>query len=72
MHYIHLVKLHIRLLRSLGQGNVFTPMCHSVHGGGGLHPGGVCIGMGGLHPGGGQTPLDTTGYGKRAGGTHPT
>ena len=38
--------------RSLGQGNVFfTPVCHSVHGGGrsasclgGLHPGGgVCI-----------------------------
>ena len=31
--------------RSLGQGNVFTPICHSVHGGeGGLHPGGVCLG----------------------------
>ena len=22
--------------RSLGQGNIFTPVCHSVHGGGGL------------------------------------
>ena len=26
----------------------------------------------GLHPGGGQTPQDTTGYGQRAGGMHPT
>ena len=39
--------------------------------------GGVCIHASrrGLHPGGvGQTPpqLDTTGYGQRAGGTHPT
>ena len=52
---------------------------HSVHGGvhpGGLHSRGVCIG-GGLHPGGspsvGRPPQsDTTGYGQRAGGTHPT
>ena len=37
---------------------------HSVHGGG------VCMGgSGGL---GSLPPLDTTGYGQRAGGTHPT
>ena len=41
---------------------------------GGLHPGGLHRGGGDLHPGGGvgQTPSDTTGYGQRAGGTHPT
>ena len=35
--------------RSLGQGNIFTSVCHSFcpRGGEGLHPGG-----GGLHPGG--------------------
>ena len=47
--------------RSLGQGNVFTPVCHSVQGVG-QHPGGVSIrgvgksppmSTGGLHPGGG-------------------
>ena len=38
-------KIHLCLVtarkRSLGQGNVFTPVCHSVHTGGrgGLHPG---------------------------------
>ena len=85
--------------RSLGQGSVFTPVCHSVRGGGGsasrgdwgLPPVGgesasrevgVCIqGEGDLHPRGGvciqggwadPPPLDTTGYGQRAGGTHPT
>ena len=47
--------------RSLGQGNVFTPVCRSVHGEGsafrgslhpgGLHPGGgVCIGGGQIPP----------------------
>ena len=49
--------------QSLGQGNVFTPVCHSVHregwfprmhhrshDQGDLHPEGVCI-QGGLHPG---------------------
>ena len=48
--------------RSLGQGDVLTPVCHSVHGG--LHPGGV-----------GQTPpcppSNSTGYGQRASGMHP-
>ena len=44
--------------RSLGQGNVFTPVSFCSRGGGG---------------GGWQTPLsDTTGYGQQAGGTHPT
>ena len=80
--------------RNSGEGNVFTPVCHSVHRGE-LHPGGVCIWGGGsasrgvgvciqgegvciqeggdLHPGGlGRPPSDTTGYGQRAGGTHPT
>ena len=29
--------------RSLGQGNIFTPVCHSVHGGGGVPvPRGAC------------------------------
>ena len=46
--------------RSLGQGNVFTPVCHSVHGGGGsLHPGGSASGGLGRPP-----PSDTTRYGK--------
>ena len=42
--------------RSLGQGNVFTPVYHSVHIGG-LHPGGrgFCIPVG-LHPGGCAEP----------------
>ena len=49
---------------------------------GSLHPGGRSASRRGrLHTGGrvciqgegvGQTPLDTTGYGQRAGGTHPT
>ena len=39
--------------RSLGQGNVFTPMYHSIYRGG-LHPGwGLHLGWGALHPGGG-------------------
>ena len=70
--------------RSLGQGNVFTSVCHSVHGGGSaclhpvgdLHPGGSASGEWGLHRGGGggwtDRPLDTTRYDQRAGGTHPT
>ena len=58
--------------RSLGQGNVFTLVCQSFSSQvrGGLHPMGW-----GLHRGGGvgQTPLsDTTGYGQRVGGVHPT
>ena len=44
--------------------------------------GGLHLGVGSLHPGGGESaskgvgqtppPSDTTGYGQRAGGTHPT
>ena len=57
--------------RSLGQGNVFTPVCHSVHGGrAGLHPGGRVSAFWGVGVGVGHTPL--MGYGQRAGGTHPT
>ena len=41
--------------RSLGQGNIFTPVCHSVHRGGGLPQ---C--MLGYHPLGPCTPLDHT------------
>ena len=75
-HHLPWCSLHFGLMflrifvtarkRSLRQGNVLTPVCHSVHRGalpprrglpGGLHPGeglhpeGVCI-QGGLHPGG--------------------
>ena len=42
---------------------------------GGLHPGRSLYQGGGLHPGGAQTPpppSNTTGYGQRAGSTHPT
>ena len=50
--------------RSLGQGNVFTPVCHSVHGGGGSSQHamgrGVCIPTcngGGVHTPLGRHPL---------------
>ena len=44
---------------SLGQGNVFKSISHSVHRG--------------LHPGVWQTqPLDTMGYGQQMGSMHPT
>ena len=60
--------------RSLGQGNVFTPVCHSVHGG---RAGSASRGEGSLHSGGlgwgwAYPQLDAMGYGQRAGGTHPT
>ena len=48
--------------RSLGQGNVFTPVCHSVHMG-------LCIPA---CNGADTPPLDTTGYGQQVGSTHPT
>ena len=35
------------LKRSLGQGNIFTPVCHSVHGGGVRGSEGVCVVAGG-------------------------
>ena len=53
--------------RSLGQGNIFTSVCHSFSPQRGWSASGVCI------VGVGQTPpSDTTGYGQRAGGMHPT
>ena len=73
--------------QSLGQGNVFTPVCHSVHGGLGFayhrsHDEGVCIQEGfvsrwsaSVKRGGGgwaDPPSDTMRYGKSAGGMHPT
>ena len=41
--------------RSLGQGNIFTPVCHSVHRGGGLLGG--CLVQGGSALGGGDLLL---------------
>ena len=63
--------------RSCGQGNIFTPVCHSVHGGGGsasVHAGIPPLPMG-PDPPPDQTPLpgkQTPAYGLRATGTHPT
>ena len=34
--------------RSLGQGNIFAPVCHSVHGGGGVPQAGTPPGQ--VHP----------------------
>ena len=63
--------------RSLRQGNVFTPVCHSVHGGrtcvakgacvseeGGVHGKGAC-----MERGGGLCAGKTA---TESGGTHPT
>ena len=53
---------YLPLTNEVCDGYVFTSICHSVHGEGGvciqegMHPGGVCIQGGGLHPGDGQTP----------------
>ena len=60
--------------RSLGQGNVFTPVCHSVHGGRGV----VCL-IACWHtppsrqnpPWADTPPRQTSPYGQQAGGTHP-
>ena len=50
----------------LRQGNVFTAVCHSVHGGGLPYPPGQ------THPRA-DTPVQCMlGYGQQAGGTHPT
>ena len=56
----------------LRQGNVFTPVCHSVHRGGG-----VCLpqvpGGGRADPPGRHPPAQCMlGYGQQAGGTDPT
>ena len=37
---VHSIAIFTARKRSLGQGNVFTPVCHSAHGGGG---GGLCM-----------------------------
>ena len=50
---------------SLGQGNIFTSVCHSFCSRGGGRW--VCI-----QGGGSASPSDTTGYGQQAGGMHPT
>ena len=58
--------------RSLGQGNIFAPVCHSVHSGGGV-PGQVPRDK--VHPPGPGTPpgaVHTGRYGQQAGGTHHT
>ena len=47
--------------RSLGQGNVFTRVCHSAHGGGG----GICI-LRGSHPVGWADPPAHENYGIRS------
>ena len=73
--------------RSLGQGNIFAPVCHSVHGGGCLLPGGGGVlapggsGPGGMHAQGGAcfggvllaegVPTSPR-TATAAGGTHPT
>ena len=46
----------------MGQGNVFTGVCHSVDSGV-CHLRGICLPT---------IPGDTTGYGQQAGGTHTT
>ena len=74
--------------RSLGQGNIFTPVCHSVHKGGvpgqvppspgQVHPPGTPPGRftpGGRYTSGRYTPpgaVHAGRYGQQAGGTHPT
>ena len=66
---------YYRPKRSFGQGNIFTPVCHSVHRGGGV---GIpaCLagqsrrGVGLQFFGGGVSK--TPEYGQRSAGTHPT
>ena len=65
-------------IRSMGQGNVFTCVCHSVHTSG-LHLGGGCI-WGCIHldciwmypPPSEATQMDAPPTGQPSGGTHPT
>ena len=69
----------------LGQGNIFTPVCHSVHEGGGKYLGRYPPGPGTpsgqvYHPRTRYTPrqvhppgaVHARRYGQQAGGTHPT
>ena len=65
---------------SLGQGNVFTPVCHSVHRGvypsiqWGRHPPPKADmpSLGRHLPQADSPHSDTTGYSQQVGGTHPT
>ena len=61
--------------RSLGQGNIFTSVCHSFcpHGGS-VSGGGSVSTVGSTSRGVRQTspPLHAMRYGQQAGGTHPT
>ena len=61
--------------RSLGQGNIFTPVCHSVHGGGGgvACSQGVCSGGGGAGAcsGGVPTPGGVCSWGVPGGDDPP-
>ena len=52
--------------RSLGQGNIFTPVCHSVH------RGGLPQCMLGYHHPQDHAPSPAGGYGQQVGGMHPT
>ena len=54
--------------RSCGQGNIFTPVCHSVHRGGGIPQGTKADPLPEQTPSGKQT----LSYGLREAGTHPT
>ena len=60
----------------LREGNVYTPVYQSFCLQGGLLLGDLHLGGGSTSGGGGEVghtpPSDTTGYGQRAGGTHPT
>ena len=67
-------QIFIARKRSLGQGNIFTDVCHSVHGRGVASQRasqGVCI-----HGRLGRSPpqyyWNTTDYRRQTGGTHPT
>ena len=73
--------LHKHVILSMGKGRSrgWLPSMHdNSQDWGDLPRGGVCLQEGGLHPGGDwadhppRDTWDTTGYGKQAGGTHPT
>ena len=71
-----LVQIYYQPQRSCGQGNIFTPVCHSVHGGVSSRESPPCQGD---PPGPDPTPPDqnppgkqTAAYGQRVASTHPT
>ena len=58
--------MYYRPQKKLWEGNVFTPVCHSVHGeGGGLCPAEVSVQ-------GGISVTETPRHSGRPGATHPT